>query len=480
MSGFCWLGGDPRTGGLPLIAAQYAQLLGVECRRWSRHEAMEAVPAPANRTMIALSYRALRSLGTDQAMRLRDLVEAGAILYVRGRFLGRELCSLAPIAEVSFSPIPCRPATEYRIEAHSVIPEVLHEEAATGRFQLPSAKQLTGNAEPLLSGQFEYGERAPVMFAIRCGAGVIICDLLPDKTRGSADEPIVDRLADPSKRYAELGALICARLAAGIDPTERPGLNLTMDDRPANFDYLNTNRLAQWLWHSSTEYPDVHIDFAWTPDQIYPPRSFVETLKRFNTGIVWHGFKHHLNHQDAQDLAGDLRDGIEMVKRLSSRFAIRFQPIMVFPFESFGLDALRLLEEQGFLATYAKEVAPVGLWSPYPSFMNCSVPLHEQFTEIFTVMRRWPLEALSRDVMLSHAALNLPTIAVLHPCDVGLRRWPYYPAARPDLTKFDSLLSFAATKRLRARSLQEMAEEAILRPRPVTFESMEMYRINAR
>jgi hypothetical protein len=480
MNAFCWMVADPREGALPMVAAQFAQLFGLECSRWSRRQPLELVSARPDQTMVALSYRTLRSLSADQAARLRNLVKAGAVLYIRGGFLGREQCSLAPVADLSFSPVSCRPASEYRIETHPLMPEVLHDERASGEFRIPSARALPANAEALVTARFENGEQAPFLFAVRCGSGVVICDLLPDKARGSEDLPILERLADPSRRYAELGALVSARLAAGIGPKERPALNLTLDDRPANFDYLNTLRLARWLRHVDEQFPGAHVDFAWTPDQLYPARNFVETLKRFNTGIVWHGFKHHLNHRDARDLAGHLGDGAEMVAQISRRFGVRFQPIMVFPFESFGLNALPILEHHGFLGTYANRVAPIGLWSPYPSFMNYSLPLHEQFTDIFPVMRRHSIEMLTRDVMLSHAALNLPMITVIHPCDIGLRRWPYYPNRQDDQTLCDRVLSFAAAKHLQARSLQDIAQEVVTRPQPRTFEPTELCRIDAR
>jgi hypothetical protein len=475
MSGICWLAGDPRHGRLPLVAAQFAQLFGMECRRWNRTELRGPAAAPPSRMIVAMSYRTLRSLRAEHAARLRNTVRAGAIVYIRGGFERRE-CSLSPLMEAGFSYHCGQPADEYRIESEPITPQTLRDERVAASLSLPAATEISANATPLLSARFAERGSAPFALALKCGKGWIICDLLPDAPAGSSDIPLFDRLADAHKRHCELSALIAVRLAAGLDPERKPPVNLIMDDRPANFDLLNTGNLRKFLEHVDAKYPGVHVDFAWTPDQLHPSRAYIETLKRFNTGFVWHGFKRHINHRRAFNLDEDLRDGTRMVERISRRFGVRLQPVMVFPFEAFGLDALPVLEKGGFLATFASPLAPVGLWSPYPSFMDYSAPLHEQFIDIFPVMRRYSRESLTRDTMLAHVALDLPIVMVIHPDEIGLRRWPYKPLPQGTRTHCDALLSFAAEKRLPSRSLEEIARELLTRPRPTVADFTEMCR----
>jgi hypothetical protein len=270
------------------------------------------------------------------------------------------------------------------------------------------------------------------------------------------------------------------RLAAGIDPADRPALNLTVDDRPANFDYLTSHKLDRWLRRLDTRWPGVHVDFAWTPDQIRPARGYIETLKRYNTGIVWHGFRRHVDHRRVFDLRGDLGDGCAMVARISREFDVRFQPIMVFPFEAFGPESLPLLEGAGFLATFASHLAPVGLWSPFPAFMDYSIPQHEQFAGLFPVLRRNSCRVLGRDRMLAHVLLNLPVIAVVHPDEVGLRRWPYPPLRQGSSSHCDNTLSLAAAWGLKPQSLEEIARDLRNRPQPTVIQPSELYNPSAR
>src|SRR5260221_2228 len=162
-----------------------------------------------------------------------------------------------------------------------------------------------------------------------------------------------------------------------------------------------------------------------------------------------------------------------MVAQLSLRFEVKFQPIMVFPFEAFSLEALSFLKDSGFLATFASPVAPPGLWSNYPSFVHRSVPLHEQYADIFPVLRRHSCESLTWELMLGHAALDLPIVVVVHPDELGMRRWPYPPLRKGSQTHSDGVLAFAAAKHLRASSLEEIAQEIVNRARPAIVESRE-------
>jgi hypothetical protein len=42
--------------------------------------------------------------------------------------------------------------------------------------------------------------------------------------------------------------------------------------------------------------PDFHLDCAWVPDQNSPARRYVEVLKRYDAGFVWHGLLSHIDH----------------------------------------------------------------------------------------------------------------------------------------------------------------------------------------
>lgn len=474
----CWLIPDPRNDRLPQVGAQFAQLFGLACQRWGRSEILQT--AAISRNVVALNYRTLVSLSRGQALMLRRMIQRGAILYIRGGFDSEEQCSLFPIADITFSVVRNRHSSEYLISDEQLVPKVLRGEIAQGDFSLPCARGLSDTTRPLAIARFEDGERAPFLFAVPRGAGAVICDLLPDTPAVSAEQPIFDRFADPQTRHAELGALFSVRLAAGLEPDVRPPVNLVLDDRPANFDYLNSRNLRRWLEHVNSRFSGVHVDFAWTPDQLHASLGYVRTLKQFNTGVVWHGFKHHVNHRRGVDLASSYRDGLEMVRQISVRFQVEFQRIMVFPFEAFGADVFPFLDAGGFLATFADRLAPIGLWSPFPSFMDYSMPLHEQFSGIFPVLRRSSCESLTWDSMLSHAALDLPIILTIHPEEIALRRWPhpFRPLGKPE--HCDHVLSFAASKGLPSLSLEEIANQQITRPQPLLADSTELASINGR
>jgi len=471
MNSTLWLLRDPASGHLPAVITQYGQLYGLDCKEWKRNEPGDHVYGhDAQAIVVGLSYRSLRSLGNERALQLRNLVRRGATVYVRGGFLSKQSCSMSPIVDVNFSHTQGREGSLYRIESNSQVPAVLHEETGCADSPLAYAVGLPANAVPLASTQLETDEWCPFLFAIKCGAGVVICDLLPDSPSVALEVPIVERIASSSKRHAELGALVVARLATGLSPERRPPLNLIVDDRPANFDLLNTQNLCRWLQHVGAQFPDAHVDFAWTPDQLYPARSYIKTMKKFNTGVVWHGFKHHVDHRESVNLADDLRGGIQMVSQIERRFGVEFQKIMVFPFESFGVEALPILQRENFLATFAKPVASDDLWSRLPSFMDRSLPLHEQFAGVFPVLRRHSCDSLTQDLMLGRAALNLPTIVVIHPDEIGLRRWPYPPLPQGKRTHCDGVLSFAAAKKLESCSLEEIARDSRNHPQPKVFE----------
>jgi hypothetical protein len=147
-----WMVGDPGDGTEPLVATQYAQLFGLECRLWRRDDLPERRGAKAADTVVALSYPALRALDSAQTARLRNFVRAGATLYLRGGFTENERCTLWPLVDVAFSCADLRPASAYRAESHPSIPTVLREEeCASGRLTLPSAFSLPERARPLVS-----------------------------------------------------------------------------------------------------------------------------------------------------------------------------------------------------------------------------------------------------------------------------------------------------------------------------------------
>ena len=164
--------------------------------------------------------------------------------------------------------------------------------------------------EPLVLASGANGARRAAIFALKHGAGMAVYDL--QQETGSADQldrSILERLADPETRTADLGALAAAERASGRNVGQPVPCCVVLDDRPANFDYLQCRRLEAWLSHARSLYEDIHIDFAWTPSQSQPSHRYIDILKRFGVGFVWHGFYRRVAHSRQARWDGQVEKG---------------------------------------------------------------------------------------------------------------------------------------------------------------------------
>ena len=77
----------------------------------------------------------------------------------------------------------------------------------------------------------------------------------------------------------------------------------------------------------------------------------------------------------------------------------------------------------------------------------------------FGILCRYLMPRLTRDRMLVMAALGLPIVAYAHPGDVEPRRLSRVWERARHATYFDRMSNFPSSKRLRARSLEQIATE---------------------
>jgi hypothetical protein len=462
----CVLIADRRREQFPLVAAQWAMLRGMPC--WRLDLAAGDFPAQSfgPQTLLALSYPALSKLGAAELRALSTLVRRGATLYVRGGFESATTCSLSPFGSGALKISSGKSAGGYRLAEHDLVPAVLRTETAQAEMALPGAQLADCAAQGLACAAT--GAMLPFIFALPWGLGVVIYDLLPDDVPLGAETPILQRLAEPAARYAELGALIAVNYAVGRENATIGAYNILLDDRPRNYDYFNAGRVTRWLGHLDSIAAGTHVDFAWTPTYSHPSRRYIRALKRFNTGFIWHGLLRHIDHRGLKEPAASYAQGLRLVEQISRRYGVRFEPVIVLPYQDADRDILRYLDEAGFRAAVFNSDLRAGLENPLPAFMRHSTALHELYLDYLPVLRRYPAPALGRDLMLANAALGLPIIAAGHPENVGLRRLaPLYAPRQPVSRYFDEVVGFARAKRLRPLSLEEIATEMISRPRPV-------------
>ena len=457
MKGNCWLIGDSNCR-FSVLVAQTASLRGLALNFCPL--AAEAIPAlPAARfNLIALSFDRLKRLSPREKAQLKTCVGNGATLYIRGGALPGEPQSLWPFADHSFT-VEVGPATAYRFSRHPLVPDALHGEEVAGDFITPIGMGLEEVCESICLARFADGGEWPTLFLMRCGAGHVIYDLHSDEP--ALESSMLAMFEDPKSLCVSAGALFAADLAAGLDWQETALFNLVIDDRPANFDFLTTTRLQAFLQHLEDRVPGIHVDFAWTPDQTHPSHRYMDVLKAHNTGFVWHGFLHHVDHRTVSDPRAELSAGRRLVEDISRRYGVRFQPVMVFPFEKDTPEDVDLLKREGFLAKTEIPGAPgeehlrsspLRPWNGHPQTNSAG----------FTVLPRYPVEALTYNRMLACALLSLPIIAAAHPADIALRRLaPLRPTGNGSLSHFDRVLDFAARKHLRPGSLEQMAEQMI-------------------
>lgn len=441
----------------PLTSAgRYARLRGLGDRYADLAQA--GTPAHEVRLIGALACDFER-LAASQGAQLKQLVAAGAVLYLRGPFAGRTY-SLAPLTDLCFSLDGEVTALGYRFKHDELMPAVLMGESIECSRKLPHASGFSSAVRPLLVAFAPQSGEWPLVFAQAVGQGVVICDLqAEERSAATSERPILQRLSEPHSRCADSGALIAARRASHAAPRP-PAYDLVLDDRPRSFEYGREAVLRAWLTHMSGLCPDMHVDFAWTPSQYHPSRAYVQTLKAFRAGFVWHGFHQHVDHRRLSRPEAALARGRRLVESICRRFGVRFQPVMIFPYERTTPETIRSLKRAGFIAS-AESLDNGGAEEAHlPPFLRYSTPFQTLYAGLFPVLRRHALATLSYDRMLALGALDLPIIAAAHPGDFGLRHLSRL-RDRGAKERFDKVLMFAASKGLRPRSLEEIALELL-------------------
>jgi hypothetical protein len=411
-------------------------------------------------SLIALAFDRFRHLSPTAQAHLKACVARGAILHLKVAADPGRPCTLAPFADGQFQVSRTTLTTGYRITDHPMLPAPLRNEEWLGDFTTPVALGLPVAAQPLLLARGVDGLERPAIFAIRTGSGAVIYDLQAD---AAAEMPTLAMLEDPASLPKAVGALAAAQGAWELE-TPASHFNLVIDDRPVNFDYFNCSRMVGFLRHLEHRFPGVHVDFAWTPDQTHPSPRYVAAMKSFRAGFVWHGLLRHVDHRPIADLAAEFAGGQRLVEQLSAAYGVRFQPVMIFPFERDTPRCVEFLEGHGFIAktqtppdTQADadasgSAAPATTRPPAPG----AAP------ERFIVLERFPVARLTRNRMLARAVLGLPIIAAAHPPDIGLVRLASLrPRVRGSFDHFDPVLRFAAEKHLHPASLEEIAHRAM-------------------
>ena len=452
--GVCWIIAEP---GDPLarLLTQFAELRGARARFVADLSTFAATLPAAPGNLIGVDAGDFASWEPRQKRLLKFAVEHGTILYLRGFGAGRDYC-LEPFAAGRFEIAVGRCDQGYRFTNDPIVPGALRGEGAQSQFELPGAEGLETVARPLLRTHSSGKQERASIFALPCGAGLVICDLLP--VEPFANEPIIARLSQPSKRCANVGALLAMDITQGRDLELRAAFNLTIDDRPASHDYFSSGRLERLLRGFDAQWPGVHVDFAWTPDQTHPYQAYIDTLKAYNTGFVWHGFQHHVDHTKIDDPDRELAAGNSLVNHLSRRFGVHFQRVMIFPFERANARTFATLVDHEFLGAVEHANARPWLDDSLPPHLRYSTPAHYYGSAGLPCLRRYSPSMLTRDTMLALATLGYPIIVAGHPGDVMLRRFapaPFTGSSR----YFDDALAFAAEKHLRPASLEQLAGE---------------------
>jgi hypothetical protein len=401
----------------------------------------------ARNQLIAINFDLLARLEPDAKARLRKSAESGATIYVRGALEPGRVYSLQPFSDQRFV-FSIRPADGYQFSTHPILPSAIAGERIATRLNMPQAAGLEDPARPIVSSLHPFGPERTSIFAIEVGAGLAIFDLHADSD--VEDLELLADLASPSRRVACIGALAAVDWAAGRDPAMPAPVNLVIDDRPINYDYFNAGNLEAFLAHLERQCPGIHTDFAWTPWHTRPHRGYLNVLSRYNTGFVWHGYLRHVDHRTIADFEAQLSAGRARVDEISREYGVRFQPVMIFPFEKDTPRAEALLRQAGFVA----KVQSAGGFPP-PSYYRLRAVDEEDSR--FSVVFRDSIDLMSRDRMLAMATLGMPIVALAHPRDIALRRFGRRDQSA--FSYFDPVLRFAAEKSLRPMPLEEIAAE---------------------
>ena len=467
----CYLLVGP-DGQIPVAAAQLARLRDMRIDTTSAAGlGLPGLPT-RSKSLIAMSFKRFESMTAEQGCLLRRFVQNGAVLYLRGGLLPGARCALRPFADGELRLSAESRATAYHCVAAEMVPSAMHYEYARGDFMIPGAETAERSLEPALLAHHRDGIIRPAIFALACGSGWVIFDLHPDDRPSLI--PIVARLSDPAALPSVVGAMIAVDLAVGRDMQRPSTFNLVVDDRPANLDYFNSRHLGQFLVHLRQLCPSVHIDFAWTPEQTHPDRSYIEVLRRFDAGFVWHGLKRHVDHRSIDTAGDELDRGRTLVREIVRRYGVTFQHIMVFPFEKSTPSLLRLLANSGFLASVESVDESAGAHPNVPAYIQSSTPLKPTDGPL-PILYRYSCKHLTRNRLLALAILGNPIIAAAHPGDLSLGRLSGIVKRGGSFRHFDEVLEFAAAKHLRASSLERIATEIAVgdnyvAPIPLVFE----------
>ena len=455
---------DSRRETPPLIARQYAHLRGFREELVDlAHGARPSISAAAPRsTIVALSGATADSLEGDVAAEVTALVRHGATMYIRGGFApGRTVAIKTPI-RLSFKISTELAADSYRIGYGTLIPAALENETGQGRFAFKRALGLAEPAEPLAFARGPEGGELPISFAMPCHEGIVICDLQADELAEAALEaPIIERLATTAMRPWETAALIAVERACGRGTKHRVPFDIVLDDRPANFDFFQTGGLERWLSQLETRLSGVHLDFAWIPSQTHPPRSYVATTGRFNVGFVWHGLNRHIDHSELRDPQVELAHGRANVDEIARRYGVRFQPVIIFPYERHSPAVIDAVHRAGFVASFENPFTQPAYETALPGYLRMSTPMQPIYGRYFPIFRRFAARLLDRGRMLALAALGMPIIATVHPQGVGLGRLPGPFQKSGNESDLNRIVSFAAEKKLRPMTLCAIAQEML-------------------
>jgi hypothetical protein len=282
--------------------------------------------------------------------------------------------------------------------------------------------------------------------------------LNPDEN--APDTPIIDRIANPFARAGNIGPLMAVNQAAAVPRGYRPAFNLTLDDRPVNLDYFNVTKVVRLLERVLEHFPEAHVDFAWTPNQSYPGHRYIDALKRYKTGFIWHGFCRRIDHRKLLNPRAELAEGFRLVEGISRKYGVRFQPVMLYPFSRDNALCTSVLHESGFRAKIEWIDPTDNSAEAQRDYLKASqVDCLEQFHG-FAVLHCKFLQQIDYDWMLARTALGLPLLATANPDDLALNTFARAPWSNDCLDDLDRVLEFAATKGLRSCSLEEIAIEA--------------------
>jgi hypothetical protein len=433
---------------MPTAAGRVARLRGLDVEVCPADGA--SIPSPlACNQLIAINFEQLARLEPDAKARLREAAENGATIYVRGALEPGRRFSLLPFSDQHFEFLN-KPADGYHFSTHPILPDAIAGERVIAQLNMPMAFGLDHSVRPIVSSLHRLGFAPPSIFSIEVGAGIAIFDLHPDH---DDDGDLLAELSAPATRAARIGALAAVDWAAGRIPAIPVPINLVIDDRPINLDYFNAGRLQAFLQHLDSRCPGIHTDFAWTPTYTRPHRRYLDVLAAHNTGFVWHGFLRHVDHREINDFESQFVAGRARVEEITRQYGVRFQRVMIFPFERDTPRATELLRRTGFVSKVRSMDGP----PPANYYRLRNIADEPSYYDEFSVIYRDAIEVLTRDRMLALAALGMPIVALAHPRDLSLRR--FRRGDPGDVSYFDSVLTFAAEKSLRPMPLELIAAE---------------------